>query len=103
MKVSWVTANTAGTESTAKIRSTISTMISATPSGVSHSTSLPVFLSGSRTMKLRPRSASVMRNRLRRNLKMPFFSRSGSSSWWLNILMPVNTRKAPKMKRIQSN
>ncbi|MCY1558253.1 hypothetical protein D9M68_951710 [compost metagenome] len=80
MNVSCVTAKTAGTESTAKIRSTTSTMISATASGVSQVTSLPVLGSACLTVKLRPCSSLVTRKRLVRNRNTGLCSISGSAS-----------------------
>ena len=54
MKGSWVTAKMAGTESTAKTRSTNSTMMSATKSGVMKRASLPVLGSTCFTVNFSP-------------------------------------------------
>ena len=96
-------AKIAGTESTAKIRSTNSTITKARNRGVAHTTGLPVCGWGRVTRNLLPTTSGVMRILRRKNFSTGLFAMSGIWSAMIHILMPVNTKNTPNTYKIQLN
>ena len=97
-------AKIAGTESTAKIRSAISTMMSAKNTGVAHHTTGDAGESsrGARTKNRLPWISGVTRKRLRRKPISGLDARSGFLSTIQSIFTPVSSKKAPNSHMTQS-